>query len=892
MAYYLGIVAEGVEGQGRWVGSGSADLELGGPVERDHLAAVLGGAHPFTGATLHVRPVRVPGVELTFQVPKSVSVLWAVAGHEAAREIDTGRAAALDAAVSYLQDEALVVGPNGRQAGMVGAAFAHRTSRGGDPHLHAHVLLANLGHAPGTGGWMAVNRLVLNKHVHTAGYLFEAHLRRELSDRLGVRFGPVRAGVAQVEGVPEAVCRRFSRRRLQVEAVMAAHGASSPAAARLAALIERPDRHAGLAAELLAPEWQVRAADAGFGPDAARAVLGRGRDGQEADSRRPIEEALGLEGLSSFSRRDVLRGVCAAYPDGIAAPTARRSVDEVLGSAGIVRLTGRSPLRREDVVRTERGGIVVVPTDRDRWTTRAELEAGRRAAALAVELRGQGRVALDADDLDRLLTREPALGPAERKVVRGLARSADGVQVLDAAAGPERDRVLAASRRVWSSQGVRVVGAGSDGAAVQRLEAATGIECSDLDGVVGRLAHLAAPVVTPTVLVVDRAVDLPTSEVVRVLETAGRAGVGVVLVGDPGRIPEVDRAAGWRAVTDALGSLHLERGARERDAPLERSVNDPVYRVGDRLALSESPTVLRDRLVADWREAWDGSPRSVMVSTARVDVDDLNRRARDVLLQDGALDGHRIAIGGLEVRGGDSLVVARLDGAARRFGWRAGQAWRIVPGAGALAGPDGSVRELQHASGVQFRWGYAATPYEARQVGAADWLVLGAPDTPSSGSARERARYYVVAGVEAGAGLAATLARQDAFRDLISARAHAAELDPPPYLLAALGPRPRSPEDRHTWRAAAGAVEAYRERWGINDGRDPLGAEPARERGVTGPDDRRTLQRAERQEAVRLLRSAAVRLGRSLDRGRELGRELGRETGRESGRDPALGRSR
>jgi conjugative relaxase-like TrwC/TraI family protein len=897
-AYYLGIVSEGVEGPGHWIGRGSVELGLEGEVGRDDLAAVLGGRHPFTGATLHVRPVRVRGLELTFQVAKSVSVMWAVAGPDVAGAIDAGRSAALVAAISYLEDEAVVLGANGRAAGMVGAAFPHRTSRSGDPHLHAHVIVANLGRASrDRGGWMAVDRLVLEKHLHTAGHLFEAHLRHELSDRLGVRFGPVRAGVAQIEGVPHEVCRRFSQRRLQVEAVMAAHGGSSSSAARLAALIDRPARHAGLSAEVLAPEWEARARDAGFDRDTARTALGRGPAARRDDPSGPPEEVLGLTGMSTFSRRDVLRAVCAAHPEGIPAQVARRTVHDVLGSPGVLRVAGRTPLRREDVFRTDGGRVVVVPTDRERWTTRADVDASRRAAVLAGDLRTRSRMAVDEAVVDGVLAVEPGLSEAQREVVREVARSPDAVQVLSAPAGPAREQVLAACRRVWSDQGFRVLGAAPEPAGAHRLEESTGIESADLGAVLGRLSPLAAAVVTPTVIVVDRAVELASTEVLRVLETARRTEVGVVLVGDPGRIPEMDRAAGWRAVAGALGSVELHRGthreapAREapaRDAPTREpsapgtlAPGGALYRVGERLALSESPSALRDRLVADWRSQWDGTPRSLMVAGARADVADLNERARDLLRREGVLDDHRARMGGLDVQGGDSVVVAQLDGAARRLGWRAGQAWRVLPGAQGLAGPGGARQEVGAASGVQLRWGYAATPYQARQVGAEDWLVLGAPGALTLDPGGPRSRYYVVAGVEAGPGLAATVDRRDSRLRRMAALAHGAELDPPPYLVAALGPPPTSSDARGTWRAAAGAVEAYRDRWGVKDGRDPLGAEPAGGRCAGGRKDRGTLRQVERQEVARLLRSAALRLGRAPDTGYQRGRERERDLGLE-----------
>ena len=81
-AYYLDAVAAGVEdyylggeAPGRWIASGGAALGLAGEVDADHLHVVLSGCDPRTG-TLLGQPHTVPGFDLTFRAPKSVSVLF------------------------------------------------------------------------------------------------------------------------------------------------------------------------------------------------------------------------------------------------------------------------------------------------------------------------------------------------------------------------------------------------------------------------------------------------------------------------------------------------------------------------------------------------------------------------------------------------------------------------------------------------------------------------------------------------------------------------------------------------------------------------------------------------------------------------------------------------
>src|SRR5690606_37059850 len=91
-AYTLAGVAQSLddyytgrgEADGVWIGVGAERLRLDGPVSADDLRAVLAGIAPGTGGltpngeTLRTHPRRVPGFDLTFKAPKSVSVLYAV----------------------------------------------------------------------------------------------------------------------------------------------------------------------------------------------------------------------------------------------------------------------------------------------------------------------------------------------------------------------------------------------------------------------------------------------------------------------------------------------------------------------------------------------------------------------------------------------------------------------------------------------------------------------------------------------------------------------------------------------------------------------------------------------------------------------------------------------
>ena len=242
--YYLGKVAEGAEdyysgegeAEGYWLGDAAEDLGLQGKVDADQLTGMLTGTNPASGEPLGLRHVEggpVPGFDLTFSAPKSVSVLWALGGHPVAAEVKAGHAAAVEAGLGYLQREACWTrrGAGGREFlkgnGFLAAGYVHRSSRAGDMQIHTHVLVANATFAEGR--WTRLYHPAIYEHAKAAGYIYEAQLRDELTRRLGVRWREVENGIADIQGFDPDHLRAFSTRR---EEILEAAGEGASARAR------------------------------------------------------------------------------------------------------------------------------------------------------------------------------------------------------------------------------------------------------------------------------------------------------------------------------------------------------------------------------------------------------------------------------------------------------------------------------------------------------------------------------------------------------------------------------------------------------------------------------------------------------------------------------------
>jgi conjugative relaxase-like TrwC/TraI family protein len=315
---------DGPEPDGEWTGGGARSLGLSGRVRETQLTRVLAGRDPHSNWSLlpATSAVRVPGFDVTFSAPKSVSVLLGIGEEPLRREIRGAHEAAVADALGYLERHA-AVGRRGRSGaisvrggGFVAAAFRHRLSRPGDPQLHTHVLIANLTLGP-DGRWTALDGRHVYRHGKTAGYLYEARLRAELTRRLGVEWGAIHKGIADAARVPRAVLHAFSRRRAEIEAELRRRGKTSADAARVATLATRRAKDRPIAPADLVPEWRERAADLGLHPEAVGALLGRAKL-RVLDERDWAElfDVLGApDGLtrrvSSFTRRDVLQAICS-----------------------------------------------------------------------------------------------------------------------------------------------------------------------------------------------------------------------------------------------------------------------------------------------------------------------------------------------------------------------------------------------------------------------------------------------------------------------------------------------------------------------------------------------------------------------------------------------------
>jgi conjugative relaxase-like TrwC/TraI family protein len=709
-AYYEQQVAGGLddyyagrgESPGLWAGGGACGLGLVGVVEDGSLGTLLRGVDPATGKELRA-PVRertitvrtldpasgawreeakrlapVSGYDLVFSCPKSVSLVHALtADDHVRREISEAHEVAWQAALGYLEREACVVrrghGGASRELaeGFVAAAFRHRTSRAQDPHLHTHVIVANMARTA-DGQWRALDgEAILRSYRLAAGYLYEAQLRHELTRRLGLEWTEPAKGMAELAGVPEQAVRAFSTRRRSLLEHMEAHGTDGFAAARVAALATREAKEQ-VDLPQLREQWLARAAEHGLGRRQLRKLVHEQPLQPTAlDPGRLAGHLLGADGLTAnqttFNQPELVRAVAGSLGAGASVGQVLAAADELSRFPGVELIDpGDAPGRPA------------------RFTTRELLEVERDALALAVTGRDNGAPAADGRTVLRALAGSE-LAREQQRLVRAAALSRDRVVCVVGVAGSGKTTALAALNAVYRKTGVPVLGAAPSGRAADELQTATGIPSSTLHRLLlgadrtDGLPH-------GCVLVVDEAGMAETRVLAPVLGLVERAEGKAILVGDPDQLPAVGAGGLYRALCDKLGPLELTENRRQCDLSERQAL--ARLRSGDaepylahaarhgRLQVADNTTAAKQRLLEDWCSAAAVDPAgSVMIGYRRADIRDLNQAAHALMQRAGRLGPETLRLGEREFRVGDRVLCRRND---PRLGLRNGSRATVV----------------------------------------------------------------------------------------------------------------------------------------------------------------------------------------------------------------------
>lgn len=611
--YYVGEHASEVSG---WGGRGAADLGLAGEVEKKVFEDLLKGKLP-DGEQIGDPDKRRAGIDLTFSMPKSASVLAYVAGDE---RLLAAHMQAVRQTMGWVEKnlaegrtyETNRKGDPVQTGHLTYAIFQHDTSRKLDPQAHLHVVVANLTRLGET--WRALHNDELWKNNSIIGSVYHATLRA-MVEELGYQTRiSGKHGQFEIEGVSNAVIAAFSQRREDILAKAADLGRDgrNPEFMREITKRTRDDKINLDDRGVLRAEWGERAASLGFDGkalvDEARAQAGQtertghglGMVGQMIEVASGWAERLkdwlrpgdplvtsGMARLSLSSRELGAEMAVASAIRILGQREAAFPVHEVSRTAldlGIKGVTIEAVEARVQAL-AAKGQLVfgsLGRTDgaRTHVTTPEHIAEEQRLLA-GIDLgRGASRPIMPADQAaTRLQEKAGARGLwAEQLEASILALSArDRVVVIQGVAGAGKTTLIAALAEAARSEGKQVLGLAQANTMVAMLKDEAGIEAQTVSSFVHE--HLRAAIagngegfdaskdrLKDTILVLDEASLVANKPMNDLVTIANRIGVDrLVMIGDRAQLQPIDAGKAFtliqqhRPVMAELETSHRQR---------------------------------------------------------------------------------------------------------------------------------------------------------------------------------------------------------------------------------------------------------------------------------------------------------------------------------------------
>lgn len=631
------------------------------------------------------RSVGNAGYDVTFTLPKSMSLFLAFSPAEESARIEDLYAAQVGRTFGWLEQQT-AYGMRGKHgggksaevtegSGFLGWTMVHRAARPvdgrevGDPHWHVHATIANMTRSTEDGQWstVAAGGRDLMRHAPATGKILRAMTRHQLAAEYGLVFArSERTQAWEIAGIPDEVLRHFSRRGESIQEVLRGLGMDeqrlSVHAERIAEAQSRGDKtHTTEASdETLRMVWLQDAESAGIDVDQVMHDALHPEGPQEFPDALVAELVERLqdpeEGLTGHSRRfsklDAMGAVAENLPGGLKdLETLDRLTGQVLADAGFVDL---------DMSAKNERGINHSHLQNAELMTTADVIAAEEIIFARLEERGGSYAQVEEEvALNAISVAETGQGfeltEGQRVAVLAAVTSDQAVDAILGPPGTGKTTIMRSARVAWQAEGYTVMGAATAAVAAQQMQNESGIQARTIASVLMDPDRVLADV---DVLVIDEANLTDDRARAELYRAASEHQVKIVEIGDPKQLRGIGCGSLFGQVHGLVRGPELVRNRRQHE-PEERHAL-ALWRAGDyeaawqswddrgRLAATEtcqeSVTAMVGegvRLRRDAPNVHDAISGVVMLAGTRQKVEALNTLSQAVRVDEGEVSDVR-----------------------------------------------------------------------------------------------------------------------------------------------------------------------------------------------------------------------------------------------------------
>ena len=641
------------------------------------------------------------GVDLTFSMPKSASILAYVAGDTRilVAHMNAVRATMSWAEKTFAEGRTYDRSKSGdavRTGNLVYAMFQHDTSRALDPQGHIHVIVANMTKMA-NGVWQALHNQQLWKNNTTIGSAYHANFRAELG-KIGFETAVSgKHGMFEIKGVPTKAIDTFSQRRADILETAQRLGFKSAEALRKITNNTRDPKLNVEDREALREAWRERAAAIGFDgkalvEEAKARANGYAIDGRPGTMERIRETLVGIRetlgdafrpndpliasGLERLRISPVDLRAQHAVASAIRIHAQREaafSIPDVVKTALDRDLKGVTPehvdRRVSELIRAGQ----LIPGKQDRidgvvtHVTTPEALATERGILSEIERGGgQGRVIVSPETVIARLhaaSGDKELNAGQMAAATMALTSSDRIVAVQGVSGAGKSTMLSSVARVVEQEGGKVIGLALMKATADRLGAEAGIDTFTVSSFVHRYARHALAgkgtgydgarnELAGTTVFLDEASMVGSDQMKHLKGIANALGLDKFLeIGDRQQITAVDAGKAFAlAQAGGITMARMDENLRQRTEQLRT-----VAALTNRGAVREAMAMLGNKVTANpahvkaASEHWlsltpEQRASTAMFSSGRVARAELNVRIQEGLAAEGTLKGEGVKI--------------------------------------------------------------------------------------------------------------------------------------------------------------------------------------------------------------------------------------------------------
>jgi len=515
-------------------------------------------------------------------------------------------------------------------------SFRQRDNREGEPHLHTHNVVFNVGRVEGKWRSLANEQVYNNKltigaiyqndtayHLHQAGY-------RTYWDALG-QF--------ELAGNPKQLLEStFSQRTQRLEAYLASLGLDRKSAtAKQLDAANRATRNKKAydkEAEAQVLDWQEKAATAGIVPcqPISRQELewrfqSASHPGSPQEVVRAAAERLS-ENASAFGYMELVREGCRLSQGRYLSTEIQKAVDQ---SRELVAVVSNNPY----------------PS----YTTRTILQREHQILDWAIQGKSDYTAISDSNKAT-VAAKKFTLNSDQTKALQHIARIRDLITLIQGSAGVGKTRSLSALKDLMGER--PLIGCAVGGLQAEALEADSGIPSQTLESLIRNKSE---DFPQNALIVVDEAGVVSNRQMHRLIEQARESNCRLLLVGDTKQLSAVEQGNPFQLLQTRAGleTAFISQNMRQKDEQLLAVVDlceaqRPVEAfdlLNSQGKISEIPAEEQrtEAIVADFLSRPQEQRRSTLImTTTHKERATLTQAIRNRLIEQGELSGPALLI--------------------------------------------------------------------------------------------------------------------------------------------------------------------------------------------------------------------------------------------------------